>query len=64
MTLAQFKQGFSSMSSNQILDGWTRSYFLKLDDKLVNPGINTYGGAAYTRHEFLITSEVSQDAIF
>ena len=52
------------MSNNPVLDGWTRSYFLVLDDKLVNPGKNTYGGAAYTRHEFQITSAVAQDAIF
>lgn len=30
----------------------------------MNPGKNVYGGAAYTRHEFTITTDVSQDVIF
>lgn len=64
MRLDQFKTAFQAISINPMLDGWTRSYFLKIDDKLVNPGKNVYGGPAYTRHEFTITTPVSQDVIF
>lgn len=64
MTLTEFKTAFSAISVNSALEGWTRSYFLKIDDKLVNPGKNTYGGPTYTRHEFTVTSSVNQDVIF
>ena len=64
MTVVQFKEAFSSISFSKMLKDWTRSYFLILDDKLVNPGKNINGGPLYTRHEFTITSALSQNAIF
>lgn len=64
MNKEQFNISFSTISWNPILEGWTRSYFLKLDDTFVNPGKNSLGGTKFTRHEFLITSNVDQDAIF
>jgi hypothetical protein len=64
MTKEQFNISFSTISWNPILEGWTRSYFLKLDDTFVNPGKNINGGSKYTRHEFSITTNVDQDAIF
>jgi hypothetical protein len=64
VTLGEFKTAFTYVSHNSILEGWTRSYFLVLDDKLDNPGINPMGGMNYTRHEFNITSAVDQNAIF
>ncbi len=59
MTVVQFKEAFSSISNSKMLKDWTRSYFLVLDDKLVNPGKNINGGPLYTRHEFTITSALS-----
>lgn len=64
MTMDQFKIAYGSMSWNPVLDGWTRSYFMQIDDKLVNPGKNVNGGPTYTRHELVITSDISQDVIF
>lgn len=32
MRLDQFKTAFQAISKNPTLDGWTRSYFLKIDD--------------------------------
>lgn len=64
MRLDEFKTAFAAISVNSALEGWTRSYFLKINDTLVNPGKNTYGGPTYTRHEFTVTSSVNQDVIF
>ena len=52
MTKEQFNLNFASVSWSPKLEGWTRSYFLKIDDTFVNPGKNVYGGSKYTRHEF------------
>ena len=48
------------------MDGWTRSYFLAIDDTIYNPGRNitgddgrTYGGSKATRHDFTISSDVT-----
>ena len=64
MTKEQFNLNFASVSWSPKLEGWTRSYFLKIDDTFVNPGKNVYGGSKYTRHEFYIISDVDQSAIF
>ena len=52
------------MTSNALLNGYTRSYWLTIDDKLVNPGKNINGGSTFTRHEFSITTAVDQNVIF
>jgi hypothetical protein len=59
MTVFQFKEAFNAISVSKILKDWTRSYFLILDDKFVNPGKNINGGPLYTRHEFTISSALS-----
>ena len=51
MTKEQFNLNFASVSWSPKLEGWTRSYFLKVDDTFVNPGKNVYGGSKYTRHD-------------
>ena len=52
------------MSYAKDVTSWTRSYFLVIDDTLVNPGINPLGGSAFTRHEFAIWTDIDQDVIF
>lgn len=63
MTITQFRTAFSSYFVSPMLTDWTRNYFLILDDTEYNPGKNSLGGSSYTRHEFTITSDTTQEVI-